>query len=81
MPTVLRIDGYRFFFYSNEGVEPYHIHVSSGDCAAKYWIDPVALADNIGFRAPELNKIKIIVIQHRETFKEAWNEHFSEKNQ
>jgi hypothetical protein len=31
MPTVLRIDGYRFFFFSNEGNEPVHIHVESGD--------------------------------------------------
>ena len=27
MPTVLRIDGHRFFFYSLEGQEPPHIHV------------------------------------------------------
>lgn len=31
MPTVLRVDGYRFFFYSNEGNEPPHIHVESGE--------------------------------------------------
>ena len=27
MPTILRRDGYRFFFYSKEGKEPPHIHV------------------------------------------------------
>jgi hypothetical protein len=27
MPAVLRIKGYRFFFFSNEGNEPIHIHV------------------------------------------------------
>jgi hypothetical protein len=26
MPTVLFIDGWRLFFYSNEGKEPIHIH-------------------------------------------------------
>jgi hypothetical protein len=31
MPTVLRIGPYRFFFYSNEGHEPPHIHVESAD--------------------------------------------------
>jgi hypothetical protein len=25
MPTILRIKGYRFFFFSNEGNEPCHI--------------------------------------------------------
>ncbi len=27
MPTVFRSGPYRFFFYSNEGSEPPHIHV------------------------------------------------------
>ena len=27
MPTVLRWEGYRAFFYSNEGSEPPHLHV------------------------------------------------------
>ena len=30
MPTVLRIAGYRFYFYSHEPNEPPHVHV---DCA------------------------------------------------
>ena len=27
MPTVLRLDGYRFHFYSHEPNEPPHVHV------------------------------------------------------
>jgi hypothetical protein len=27
VPTVIRIHGYRYFFYSNEGSEPPHVHV------------------------------------------------------
>lgn len=27
MPTVLRWKGYRFYFFSNEGSEPPHIHI------------------------------------------------------
>jgi Domain of unknown function (DUF4160) len=30
MPTILRINGYRFFFYSNENDEPAHVHVEKG---------------------------------------------------
>jgi hypothetical protein len=38
MPTILRLDGYRFFFFSNENNEPPHIHVEFGDKLAKYWL-------------------------------------------
>ena len=44
MPTVLRLDGYRFYFYSREPGEPPHIHVEWGDSLAKYWLEPVELA-------------------------------------
>src|SRR5713226_2775973 len=54
MPTVLRISGFRFFFYSLEGSEPPHIHVAHGDSVAKFWLDPVNLAESHGFRAHEL---------------------------
>jgi CubicO group peptidase (beta-lactamase class C family) len=39
MPTILKILGWRFFFYANEGNEPIHIHCQKGDSEAKYWID------------------------------------------
>ncbi|MBK8478868.1 MAG: DUF4160 domain-containing protein [Opitutaceae bacterium] len=34
MPPVLRIGCHRFHFYSNEGIEPAHVHVRSpnGEC-------------------------------------------------
>jgi hypothetical protein len=44
MPTLLRIEGFRFFFYSNEQDEPPHVHVEKGDGEAKFWLQPVALA-------------------------------------
>jgi hypothetical protein len=36
VPTILRAQGYRFFFFSNEGDEPPHIHVERAECAAKF---------------------------------------------
>lgn len=45
MPTVLRIGPYRFFFYSNEGSEPPHVHVESGGRVAKVWLVPVSVAN------------------------------------
>ena len=77
MPTVLKIKGYRFFFFSLEGNEPPHIHVEHGDKVAKFWLDPVNLASSYGFRSHDLTKVRALVIEHRLTFLEKWNEHFS----
>jgi len=76
MPEVLRIRGFRFFFFSREGTEPPHIHVERGDEYAKYWLQPVSLAENRGFRNHELTRIRKMVEEHREEFIVAWNEHF-----
>ena len=76
MPTVLRFSGFRFFFYSLEGSEPPHVHVEHGGRIAKFWPDPVGLAESHGFRAHELNQLRALVIERRATFVEAWNVHF-----
>jgi hypothetical protein len=77
MPTVLRVGRYRFFFFSNEGDEPPHIHVKAAEDEAKFWLTPISLAANYGFRASELGEIEGIVIQHLEILLGAWNEHFA----
>ncbi len=76
MPTVLRIPGFRFFFYSLEGSEPPHIHVEHGDNVAKFWLQPISLAESHGFRIRELNRLRLLVIEHRLNFLEAWHGHF-----
>lgn len=43
MPTALRIDTYRFFFYSGDRDEPPHVHIERVDNKAKFWLDPVRL--------------------------------------
>jgi hypothetical protein len=43
---------------------------------AKFWIDPVELAESHGFRSHELNQLRALVIEHRMLFMEAWNAHF-----
>jgi hypothetical protein len=64
MPTVMRIGPYRFHFYSREPNEPAHIHVTRDDLEAKYWLEPVSLASNHGFRKAELSKIEPLVQEH-----------------
>ena len=65
MPTVLRSGPYRFYFYSHEPSEPPHIHhIDRDDLSAKFWLDPVQLARNFGFRAHELRTIQSIVMEN-----------------
>ena len=78
MPTVLRLFGFRFFFFSMEGNEPPHIHVERDDSVAKFWLNPVELASSDGFRSHDLSKLRLMVIEHRNLFLEKWNEHFSD---
>ena len=76
MPTVLRIGSYRFYFYSHEPNEPPHIHVDRDNLSAKFWLEPIALAKNIGFRAKELRKLESLVNEHQIKFLESWYGYF-----
>jgi Domain of unknown function (DUF4160) len=77
MPIVLRIGPYVIGFWSKENTEPPHVHVRRERFVAKFWLDPlVELAGNRGFAAHELTKIRKIVEMNRESFLEAWHEHF-----
>jgi len=76
VPTVLRIGGYRFFFYANENSEPHHIHVQRERMLAKFWLVPVSLAGSSGFPAQELTRLLGIVEANQQTYVEAWNEFF-----
>ena len=76
MPTVLRHGPYRFYFYSHEPNEPPHVHVDRDEASAKFWLDPVQLAANFGFRAHELREIQSIVRENRVRLLEAWNGFF-----
>lgn len=75
MPTILKIGPFRFFFYSNESAEPAHIHIQRERMLAKFWLKPVSLASSTRFSPKEL--LQLLVIENRELFLEAWNEHFS----
>lgn len=75
MPTLLLHKGFRFFFFSMEGMEPPHVHVERAEAYAKYWLIPVALARSRGFRVSELGELQRLVEEHRSCFLEQWHEH------
>lgn len=76
MPTVLRVGPYRFFFYSNEGIEPPHVHVEHGEKYAKYWLDPIRLAWNRGYNRSELAVIRATIMAHQTQLLARWNGYF-----
>ena len=79
MPTIFRYDGFRFFFYSNEGDprELVHVHVRKGGGEAKFWVEPeISLALSAGFDARTLRAIGRIVEDNADRIKDAWHDHF-----
>ncbi len=79
MPTVLRWNGYRFFFYSADGGEPAHVHVAKEDCEAKVWLNDCAVAINFGFPARKIGEIVPKTRERRAEFVEAWNDYFANR--
>jgi Domain of unknown function (DUF4160) len=78
MPAILRIGAYRVYFYSHEPNEPPHIHIDRDNLTAKFWLQSVSLAQNIGFPAKELRKLQSMVIEHQTQLLEAWYEYFGD---
>ncbi|MGH7993935.1 MAG: DUF4160 domain-containing protein, partial [Limisphaerales bacterium] len=64
MPTILRVKGYRIGFYSSEPDEPAHVHVHKSGNEAKFWLAPVQLSWNKGFRETGLREITRILGKH-----------------
>ena len=76
MPTVLRSVPYRFYLYSHEPNEPPHVHVDRDNFSAKFWLEPVGLARNLGFNARELRRLQSLVTEHQTELLEAWHGYF-----
>jgi hypothetical protein len=77
MPTVLRPGPYRIYFVSHDILnEPPHVHLDREDMTAKFWLNPVALARNLGFSPKELRTIERLITEHQQELLEAWNVNF-----
>ncbi len=78
MPTVLRVNGHRLFFYSNEGNEPPHIHVQKAEKYAKFRLQPIRVAESSGYTNKELHHVREIITEHLQLLLEAWHDHFTQ---
>jgi len=77
VPTVFISGPYRFFFYSEEGSEPPHIHVEAAEKRAKYWLVPIEQTWNDGFRSGELKTIEKLLAANIHLVLEAWHAFFA----
>ena len=80
-PTIFRVSGYRFFFFSRE--EPRaHVHVQHAAGQAKFWLEPeVALAQNYGLSDRQLATALRLVRKHKDEIRAAWQSHFGRRGQ
>ena len=78
MPTILMIQGWRFFFYANEGDEPIHVHCRKGDAEAKYWLDveifAVIAAHCYNMGPADRRTVRRIIFEHFDYIVEQWND-------
>lgn len=76
-PRALLIDGYDFYFFSNEE-ERMHIHVDKGECEAKIWMEPeIEVAENHGFSSKEIKFILNTIEENERAIRKKWNDHFN----
>ena len=75
-PTVLKVGGLRFYFFSLEEDRP-HIHVQGPGGEAKFWLDPaVELARNWGLDRRNLGKAQRVIEEQENEIRAAWKKHF-----
>jgi Domain of unknown function (DUF4160) len=73
MPVVLRVNGYKFFFYEADVAnEPPHIHVVKDGNEAKFWLDPIKNAREGKFSKSDLHNIERIIENNHDFLLEAW---------
>ncbi|GMV35395.1 DUF4160 domain-containing protein [Chloroflexi bacterium CFX5] len=75
MPVVLRVNGFKFFFYQADVAnEPAHVHVAKDGNEAKFWLDPIRIAREGRFRKSDLRDIERIIRENLEFLLNAWKE-------
>lgn len=80
MPEVFRIEGFVFFFYSNEKDEPIHIHVRKAGGYAKFWVEPIELACSNNMKTKELSRAEKLINHNIQLIIDKWNDTFYNRN-
>src|SRR5688572_26601165 len=74
-PTVLRVKGFRFYFFSRE--EPRaHVHVQHAEVEAKFWILAIVeLNANYNVKTKSLVEGQRLLVEHANEILNAWAKH------
>lgn len=75
MPTLLKLNGFKFFFYSNEH-EPKHIHIMKNDNFAKVNLEDLKVEFS-NFKNKDLAFILETIKEYKLDFERKWNEYFN----
>ena len=70
---------WKFHFYSNEGNEAPHIHVTGKGGEMKIWLEDQAAEFIYGISPADQRKIRIVVAENAELFMVKWNEFAGKK--
>ena len=80
MRTILLVQGWRLFFYFNEGNEPMHIHARKAESECKFWLrtDTYEIEEAWSYNlTPRLRReVRKIIFDHFDLIVEEWNSHF-----
>lgn len=77
MPTILFINGWRFFFYANENNEPVHIHVRKAEMEAQFWLKEnlfeVEESFSYNMDSGVKKEVRKIIFEHFDYIIEQWD--------
>jgi len=74
MPVILRVSGYKFWFYQADLSDPPHVHAGRESREAKFWLQPVRVARAGRFRTNELREIERIINDNRDYLLAVWQD-------
>ena len=77
MPTLLDINGFKFFFYANEH-KPKHIHVMKNEDFAKIELDNLKVTQDY-LKPKDLKFALQIIKENKKEFERIWDEWFSKR--
>jgi hypothetical protein len=81
MPTILRKNGWRVFFYSNEGNEQMHVHAIKGETEVKYWISQklnmISCSNSFNLTPIRQREIEELLIEYLPYIIKMWNSYFN----
>jgi hypothetical protein len=75
LPTLLNINGFKFFFYANEH-EPKHVHVMKNEGFAKVELENLTVVQNY-LKAKDLKLALAIIEENKSEFERIWDEWFN----